>query len=101
MAKKQIAREYHVPNIGGVEIIHAPGFVNGPFYANLYNYGVSAEKSESEDEVRVRVGKTITELLELQRKLLEDKLSSIQSVLSDIQTSETPLGALSKYETPE
>jgi len=98
MAKKVIMRKYNVPSIGGIEIIHAPECANGPYYAVLYSYGVSAEKSGSEDEARVRVGKTITVLLGSEKTSLENQISSIQSVLSDIQSSQTPLVALDNYE---
>jgi len=101
MAKKQIALEYNIPVIGWVGIIHAPGCEKGPYYARVDGYGIVAEKSGSEDEARVRVGNTINVLLGSKKTALEAQLSSVQSVLSAIQSSETPLGALSKYEVKD
>jgi hypothetical protein len=107
MAKKQIAIEYDIPTIGWVGIIHAPGCENGPYYARVDGYGIVASESGSEDEARVRTGKSIELFLGSRKTELEaqskdenyGKITLIKLILSGIQSSQTSLGALSQYET--
>lgn len=109
MAKKQIALEYDIPIIGRVEIIYAPACSKGPYYAQVENHGIIAAQSASEDEARVRTGKRIELFLGSRKTELEaqskdenyGKITLIKLVLSGIKSSETPLGALSQYETQD
>ena len=105
MANKRIAIEYDIPIIGRVEIVHAPTCTKGPYYAQVENYGVVAAQSESEDQARVRTGRSIELFLgsrktELEAQLKDEnygKITLIKLILLGIKSSETPLGALSPY----
>jgi len=93
----EIARQYQIPGIGWVGIIHGP-CKEGPYYARFGNCGIVAANSTSEDEVRVRIGTAVSVLLGSKKTELENQLQDVQSVLTEITSSQTPLIALDRYE---
>lgn len=109
MADKKITREYDIPILGWVGIIHDPTCEKGPYYARVGSYGVIAAHSESEDDARVKAGKGVELLLGSRKTELEiraeeensGKINLIGFTLSCLKSSQTPLVALDKYETQD
>ena len=102
MTDKKILRKYEIPEVGRVELIHAPDCkLHGPYYALVENYGLAARHSQTEDEARFRAGVAVETWLEAKKSGLEKQLNPINSALSRMSVNSVKLTLLDEFQVIE